>query len=106
LYAHCYCRAVWLDPNDANHLILGPANFVDRGGRIEESRDGGHTWQPTSTGQDVPWPRHMVERFTQVENRLFAVLSNGHLLMTALPKLEWQHILPHLTGVNAVTSMG
>jgi len=46
LYPHCYCRAVWLDPVDPKHLILGPADGVDRNGRIEETLDGGISWQP------------------------------------------------------------
>ena len=106
LYPHCYCRAVWLDPLDPDHLIIGPADSVDRGGRIEESHDGGHTWQPASTGQTVPWPRHMVERFTQMDDNLLAVLSNGHLLVAPLPGLEWRRILPQLNSVAAVASMG
>ena len=32
----CYVRAVWLDGDDANHLILGPADGVDAHGRIEK----------------------------------------------------------------------
>ncbi len=44
----CYCRAAWVDPDDPQHLVLGPADHVDRGGRIEESRDGGQSWQPAS----------------------------------------------------------
>jgi len=106
LYPDCYCRAVWLDLDDPDHLILGPANSVDRGGRIEQSHDGGRTWQLASTGQDVPWPRYMVERFTQVEDQLFAVLSNGQLLVAPLASLHWQRILPHLKDVAAVTTMG
>ena len=106
LYSPCYCRAVWLDPHDPDHLIIGPANSVSRGGRIEESRDGGHTWQLSSSGQDVPWPHHMVERFTQVEDNLYAVLSNGHLLVAPLATLQWQHLLPNLDSVAAVTAMG
>jgi photosystem II stability/assembly factor-like uncharacterized protein len=106
LYPHCYCRAVWLDPLDPDHVILGPADSVDRGGRIEESRDGGHRWQPASTGQETPWSGHMVERFRQVGDDLFAVLSNGHLLVSPLSNLEWRRILLNLTTVAAVTSMG
>jgi photosystem II stability/assembly factor-like uncharacterized protein len=54
----CYCRAVWLDPADAQHAVLGPANFVDRYGRIEETRDGGRTWRASQAR--APWRRHMV----------------------------------------------
>jgi photosystem II stability/assembly factor-like uncharacterized protein len=101
----CYCRAVWVDPADPDHLILGPADYVDANGRIEETHDGGQTWQPASTGLKVPWRRHMVERFTQVGDELLAVLSNGHLLAAPLAALEWRRILPEVKDVAAVTSM-
>jgi photosystem II stability/assembly factor-like uncharacterized protein len=102
----CYCRAVWTDPADPAHLILGPADYVDSNGRIEESHDGGHTWSMTSGGLKVPWRRHMVERFTQIGSDLFAILSNGELLCTGLSTLDWQRILPDAKDVNAVTAMG
>jgi hypothetical protein len=102
----CYCRAVWTDPSDPAHLVLGPADYVDSNGRIEESRDGGHTWTMASGGLKVPWRRHMVERFTQIGSELFAVLSNGELLYTELSALEWQRVLPDAKDVNAVTAMG
>jgi photosystem II stability/assembly factor-like uncharacterized protein len=54
----CYCRAVWVDPTDPDHLILGPADGVEQNGRIEETRDGGQTWQIASHGAQVPWRRH------------------------------------------------
>jgi photosystem II stability/assembly factor-like uncharacterized protein len=98
----CYCRAVWVDPEDTEHLILGPADYVDSNGRIEESRDGGQTWSPASNGLKVPWRRGMVERFFQADEELFAMLSNGQLFSTFLEPLEWQRILPNITGVNAI----
>ena len=101
----CYCRASWLDPADPGHLILGPADSVDRNGRIEETRDGGRAWRPASTGLDAPWRRHMVERFVQVGDDLIAVLSNGELFAAPLATLEWQPLLPDIKGVNAVTFM-
>jgi len=79
----CYCRAAWVDPANADHILLVPADHVDLRGRIEETRDGGLTWRMSSGGLDVPWPRHMVERFTQIGADLFAVLSNGELLSAA-----------------------
>ncbi len=88
----CYCRAAWLDPDDPQHLVLGPAETVDRGGRIEESRDGGQSWQPASNGLETPWPRHMVERFYQIDDQLLAVLSNGELLASPLNRLSWEKI--------------
>lgn len=103
----CYCRAVWLDPRDAKHLILGPASGVDSNGRIEESSDGGKTWQNASGGLKVPWRKHMVERFAEIGDELFAVLSNGGLIAARLgvAALDWREILPSDAGVNAVTAM-
>ena len=101
----CYCRAVWVDPQDSEHIILGPADHVDSNGRIEESRDGGKSWSLASKGLKVPWRRGMVERFFQVDHELFAVLSNGQLLSASLSELEWHHVLPEINGVNALTRM-
>lgn len=100
----CYCRAVWVDPLDAQHMILGPADGVDRNGRIEESSDGGKTWQFASDGLEAPWRRHMVERFLQVDNTLLAVLSNGDLFASSLGFLSWERILPDVNGVTAVAA--
>ncbi len=101
----CYCRAAWIDPNDAAHQILGPADGVDSNGRIEETRDGGKRWRAASNGLRVPWRRHMVERFAQIGNELFAVLSNGELLTAPLASLQWQQILADVKDIAAVTSM-
>jgi len=100
----CYCRAVWVDPNDSEHLILSPADGVDRNGRIEESKDGGENWSMASNGLQVPWKRGMVERFFQANDGLFVVLSNGQLLSTSLSTLEWNHVLPDIDNVNAVNT--
>jgi photosystem II stability/assembly factor-like uncharacterized protein len=98
----CYCRAVWVDPRDADHLVFGPADGVSRNGRIEQSYDGGATWHPASGRLEVPWARHMVERFTQVGGALLAVLSNGELLVAELRSatLDWRPILPEIPGVR------
>jgi photosystem II stability/assembly factor-like uncharacterized protein len=101
----CYCRAVWVDPLDSEHMVLGPADHVDSNGRIEESHDGGKSWSLASQGLNVPWRRGMVERFFQADEELFAVLSNGQLLSTSLSKLEWQATLSNIKDVNAVTAM-
>lgn len=100
-----YCRAVWVDPNNSEHLVLGQADGVDANGRIEASHDGGRTWQLASKGLDVPWRRHMVERFTQVGGELLAVLSNGDLLVSPVESLTWHYILAEVGKVNAVASM-
>ena len=102
-YDNCYVRAVWVDPADANHLILGPSEGPDgRHGRIEQSHDGGHTWTPLSPSQAY----NMVERFYQAGDRLLAVMANGDLWQADLDQLQWQPILPLVTGINAVTFMG
>jgi photosystem II stability/assembly factor-like uncharacterized protein len=101
----CYCRAAWVQPDDPNHIIFGPADSVDRNGRIEETLDGGHTWRSASKGVQTPWSRHMVERFVQVGDDLIAVLSNGQLLAAPLGTLVWQPILPEVEGVLAASVM-
>src|SRR3990172_2608824 len=101
----CYCRDAWLDPRDPDHIVFGPADFVDSNGRIEESRDGGRTWTSAGTGLKTPWQRHMVESFAQVGDELLAVLSNGELIAAPLATLGWRRILPDVTGVECVTAM-
>jgi hypothetical protein len=101
----CYCRAFWVDAADPDHLILGPADGVSENGRIEESCDGGKTWKPASTGETVPWPDYMVERFEQIGDQLFAVLSDGSLIAAPLATLQWQRILPDVEGIHCITTM-
>lgn len=101
----CYCRAVWVDAKHPRHMVLSPADGVDRNGRIELTRDGGVTWQLASTGLEVPWPRGMVERFFQVGDELLAILSNGQLLAAPIETLAWQRILPEVSGVTAAAAM-
>ena len=102
----CYCRAVWLDPDDAQHLIFGPAVGVDRLGRIEESQDGGRSWQRVNDGLDAPWARHMVERFHQVGDSLLAILSNGQLAIADLGVWQWRTVAAETGFVNDVALMG
>lgn len=99
----CYCRAVWINPRDADHIILGPADGVDRNGRIEESQDGGRTWTPAASGLGVSWQNTMVERFYQVGDDLMAILSNGDLLVASLASLTWKRFLPEAGRINDLT---
>ena len=99
----CYCRTAWSDPTDPAHMLLGPADGVERNGRIEETHDGGHTWQPASVDLAVPWPDYLVERFTQIDSELLAVLSNGQVWGAQLAQLgSWHQVLPDIQGVAAL----
>lgn len=101
----CYVRAMWVDPNNADHFLLGPAEHVDSGGRIEESRDGGKTWQLASDGLTVPWAHHMVERFKQVDDEVFAVLSNGEVYVARVEAWQWRRAFASISNVNALWAM-
>jgi photosystem II stability/assembly factor-like uncharacterized protein len=105
IYPHCYCRAVWIDPADPNHILLGPADGVDYNGRIERTVDGGASWLQASEGLSVPWRRHMVERFTSTGGELLAVLSNGELFSAQIDPLKWVRILPEIERVEAAAVM-
>lgn len=94
----------WVDPQNPEHMILGPADGVDRGGRIERSRDGGYTWEDVSLGMITPWQGYMIERFYQYENRLLAVLSNGDLIGADLDELRWRTLISSTERINAVIS--
>jgi photosystem II stability/assembly factor-like uncharacterized protein len=98
----CYCRACWLDPQEPQRIILGPADGVDRSGRIELTEDGGGHWSPASAGLEVPWPRTMVERFASVGGEVVAVLSDGRLYSSSTSRLQWRPILETVRGVAAV----
>lgn len=100
-----YCRAVWLDPDDPNHVILGPADYVGAMGRIEQTRDGGHNWTLVSDGLEVPWRHAMPERLTLVGDTLFCILDDGRLLAAPLATLQWQFILPEAGRVNALAGI-
>jgi photosystem II stability/assembly factor-like uncharacterized protein len=102
---HCYIRAIWVNPANLQHIIAGPADGVSRNGRIEESHDGGQTWHLASDGlMPAPWSRHMVERFVQVDDELFAVLSNGELWLKPLNGTKWHRVLPDIPQVKAVAA--
>ena len=100
----CYIRAAWVDPQDARHIIAGPADGVSRNGRIEESHDSGQSWRPASVGMNGPWPRYMVERFFKHDKNLFAILSNGELWTRSSGQTVWQRILAEVSGIQAMAA--
>ncbi|MFZ0547566.1 MAG: hypothetical protein WAM60_19120 [Candidatus Promineifilaceae bacterium] len=100
-----YCRAVWVDPNDPDHLVLGPASSVERNGRIEETKDAGHSWTPIHNGTEAPWPNDMVERFFPIDGYLFAVLSEGGLLVSEIGKWQWQPVFSSIADIRCLSSM-
>jgi hypothetical protein len=106
LQYECYVRALWLDPNDPEHIVMGPADEVGAVGRIEESRDGGRSWQMASGSLDVPWRRTMPERMRQIDDELFTALADGRLLIAPITTLDWHFALEDVRGVNAITAMG
>jgi photosystem II stability/assembly factor-like uncharacterized protein len=97
-----YVRAVWLDPKDANHLLIGPADGPSgRNGRILQSFDGGQSWsEPLAT-----WKQNMPERLAAAGGSLFAVMAGGQLLAASPDHRQWQPILATIPGINAFTTM-
>lgn len=98
----CYVRALWLDPEHSQHILMGPAEDVGRMGRLERSRDGGATWQAASGSLKVPWRRTMPERLARISGRMFCILDDGRLLAATPEGDDWEYILPDLK-VNAVS---
>jgi photosystem II stability/assembly factor-like uncharacterized protein len=102
-HAGSYCRAVWVDPGDPDHLVLSPADSVARkNGRIEESRDGGKSWERASEGLDLPWPDRMVERFLQIGDELFAVTNDGRAYVEPAGTWQWERVLEGVGAIRAV----
>lgn len=99
----CYCRAVWVNPISAMHLVLGPADGVDRGGRIEYSQDGGENWEPLMKNLEEKWTDTMVERFVSDNESIYALLSNGKLLTAKIGDFSWQYFLPGIHNVMMLT---
>ena len=104
LYEQCYCRAVWIDPGDPDRMVLGPADSVDRNGRIELTEDGGRSWSRLDDGLDAPWPHHMVERFAGFGDELYAVLSNGRLLVATVGIWRWRRLVKDVARIRAVAA--
>lgn len=100
-----YTRACWVNPADARHILIGPARGVDEGGTVLETRDGGQIWQEATAGLETPWANNMVERFAQIGEEVFAVLSGGEVFSSEIGAISWRRILPEIKGVNALTTM-
>jgi photosystem II stability/assembly factor-like uncharacterized protein len=98
----CYCRSLWLDPQDPDHVIFGPADYVGSYGRIEETLDGGQTWRVISEHLDTPWPRTMPERFAQIDGELFCVRDDGRLLVASAGAGDWHSVLGEIESINAI----
>lgn len=97
-----YVRALWVNPDDANHLLLGPSDGPSgRNGRIVQSRDGGQSWQPPS----ITWRQNMPERFVAADGSIFVIMANGELLVTDQEAVNWQPILATAPPINAITTM-
>ena len=99
-----YIRAAWVDPDDPMHMIAGPADGVSRNGRIEQTYDGGKNWHLSAEGMKAPWDRHMVERFYQKEQYLFAIISNGEIWIKDHTQNKWRHILAGIGNVKAMAT--
>jgi photosystem II stability/assembly factor-like uncharacterized protein len=100
----CYCRSLWLHPDDPERVIFGPAKYVGAVARIEATYDGGQTWQVASGDLDVPWPHTLPERICQLGDELIIVLDDGRLLSARLATLDWKYILPNVNDVNALAA--
>lgn len=101
------CRAVWADPGRPGHVLHGPADDVEANGRIEETIDGGETWEPAGEGAGVPWEDAMVDQFLQVEDQLLALLSDGRILAASISEIDWEWnvLLPALDDAAAMAAL-
>ncbi len=76
-----YTRALHVDPEDFDHLVVGAAHRVsDKQGRIVRTRDGGRTYAE-EPGAEGPWPAAIVERFAATPAGLFAIRDDGVVLV-------------------------
>lgn len=98
----CYCRALWLDPNDPQHVVFGPATRAEWDGHIEESFDGGTSWIAATDGLAAPWSGAPIEQMVANGASLFALRDDGVLLVRFFDQAEWQIILPQVTGIQAI----
>jgi hypothetical protein len=47
----------------------------------------------------------MVERFVQIDNDLFAVLSNGELWLKRLGESSWHRVLSEIHQIKAIAAV-
>lgn len=106
VYAGAYCRAIWVDPDDPAHLVLGPADAVEHNGRIEATQDDGTTWTTASAGLAVPWRDALIERFVPIGDELLAITSQGVVYAAPRATLDWRQILTEAGRVHAAACGG
>jgi photosystem II stability/assembly factor-like uncharacterized protein len=97
-----YCRAAWSPSGNWDEIIFGAANGPDRNGRILRTTDGGKHWEPADAGLDTPWDRTMIEHLVPAGDELFAVLSNGRLIVSQKGELRWETVIPPAQGVRSL----
>ncbi|MAT41889.1 MAG: hypothetical protein CL609_06075 [Anaerolineaceae bacterium] len=100
-----YCRDIWIDSAQPSHIIVGSADGPDRNGSIKESITGGASWHPIMRNLPETWSNTMVEKFLQINNELFAVLSNGAVISTNLDNFRWKMFLDTFENVQDITWM-
>lgn len=98
-----YCRAAWSPSSNWDEIIFGPADGPDRNGRILRTTDGGKHWESIDAGLDTPWARTMVEHLIPVGEELFAILSNGRLIVSQKSDFNWDTVLPADNGIRSLS---
>ena len=86
--------------NGVDHIYAA----VEVGGVLVSS-NGGKTWRLYSEGMKSPWGRHMVERFLDKGDNLYAILSNGEIWLKQSNQPKWSRILTDIGHVNAVAAL-
>jgi photosystem II stability/assembly factor-like uncharacterized protein len=99
--AEGYTRAVWLDPDRPETMLVGPARYVGALGRVERSTDGGDTWALASDGFKVPMS-DMIERFVSAGSHVLALTSAGELYTAKRGIWMWHPLDLGLSPVRAV----
>ncbi len=97
-----YCRALWIHPNRDDHLVLGSAAGPDKMGEIEESVDGGESWQKQHESLSTPWQNTMVEQFQGNHSHLIALLSTGRLITSSLSEDPWKNLISRDLKAQAI----